>query len=149
VLSSIFAGGGRIVNRETDSPDGRLEVGEPCVTYRYVGCRTDKPKDELWIEVRLDADWVAAYLIEPQDGRPVVAEVRVLPYEDRTERTALLGPGEWSRGDVPSGGIPVELVRSLRSEEIVRVMQEQLEEWPLEAEYLEDVLADFGFDPGG
>jgi len=135
-------------NRETDSPDGRLEIGEPSVTYRYVGCRAERPDDELWVEVRLDTDWVAAYLIEPRDGKPVVAEVRVLPYEDRPERTALLSPGEWSRDNVPSGGVPFESVRSLRSEQILRVVQEQVEGWPDEAEYLKDVLADFGFDPG-
>jgi hypothetical protein len=137
VLPSVFA----IVSRETDLPGGGLEVGRLNVIYRYLA---DQPEDELWVEVRLDADWVAACLIEPEDGQPVIAEVRVLPYEDDMEHKVLFGPGEWSGGSVPPGGVPLEKVRSLRTERILRVVQDELEQGPYEVEYLNDVLADFG-----
>ena len=139
---SIFAAGGRTVNRETDTPGGRLEVGKPNVGYRHL----DRPgiPDEVWIEVRLDADCVAAFLIEPADGRPVIAEVRVLPYEDDPERKALLGPGEWSRSDIPPGGAPLEKLRTLRAERILRFARDAIKQLPAEAEYLGEVLADFG-----
>ena len=132
------------MSRETDLPDGRLEIGAANVIYRHLQLASDQPEDEVWVEIRLDADWVAAYLIEPAEGQPVIAELRVLPYEDDPERSALLGPGEWSRGSVPLGGVPLEKLRRLPAERILEVVRERIEQWPNEVEYLSDVLADFG-----
>ncbi len=140
MLSSVFA----IVSRETDLPGRRLDVGTPNVIYRCVRRGSDRPEAEVWVEVRLDADWVAALLIEPEDGQPVVAEVRVLPYEDDMELNALLGPGELSGRRVPPGGVPLEKLRTLRTEQILRNVGDEVEQGPYEAEYLNDVLADFG-----
>jgi hypothetical protein len=132
------------VSHETDLPDGRLEVGGANVIYRHVRRGSDQPEDEVWVEIRLDADWVAAYLIEPEEGQPVIAGLRVVPYEDDPERCALLGPGEWSRASVPPGGVPLEKLRSLPTERILEVVRERIEQWPNQVEYLDDVLADFG-----
>lgn len=144
MLTSIFAIGERSLDRETDFPGGRLEIGTPNISYRLVERQPGVLDDEVWIELRLDADWVAAYLIEPADGRPVIAEVRVLPYEDDSERKALFGPGEWSRRGIPSGDVPVEKLRKLRTEQMLRAVQDSIEQLPDEAGYLNEVLADFG-----
>ena len=146
--SAFFALGGRIVNRETDFPGSRLEIGTPNIAYRHVVREPGNADEEVWIEVRLDADWVAAYLIEPVDGDPVIAEVRVLPYEDDPDRSALLGPGEWCRREIPSGGLPIEKLRRLRTADVLRLAREHAEDCPDEAEYLKDVLADFGLGAG-
>jgi len=140
VLPSPFP----FVSHETDVPDGRLEVGGANVIYRHVQRGSDQPEDEVWVEIRLDADWVATYLVEPEDGQAVIAELRVLPYEDDMERKALLGPGQWSSRSVPPGGVPLEKLRSLPTEDILEVARDRLAQWSSEAEYLEDVLADFG-----
>jgi hypothetical protein len=132
------------VSRETDLPEGRLEIGGANLIYRLVSRGSDQPEDEVWVEIRLDADWVAAYRIEPDEGRPVIAELRVLPYEDDMERNALLGPGDWSRRSIPPGGVPLEKLRGLRSEHVLKAVQDRIEQWPNEVEYLNDVLADFG-----
>lgn len=133
------------MNREKKSPGGRLQVAVPNVTYRHVRCRPDEAEDEIWVEVRLDAEWVAACLIQPDAGQPVIAEVRVVPYEDDPELSALLGPGE-SRGHAPAGGVPLEKLRRLRSDAVLEAVRNQLEEFPPDAEYLGDVFAEFGFD---
>ena len=125
-------------------PGGRLEIGTPNISYRHVERQPGVLEDEVWIELRLDADWVAAYLIEPADGRPVIAEVRVLPYEDDAERRALFGPGGWSRREIPTCSAPLEKLRKLRTEQIMRAVQDSIEQLPDEAEYLNEVLADFG-----
>jgi hypothetical protein len=146
--TSTFAIGGRSLNRETDFP-GRLEIGRVNVGYRHVRGELDGCRDELWIEVRLDADWAAAFLVEPVDGSPEIAEARVLPYEDDPERTAVLGPAEWRRGQTPPGEIPLEKLKSVRPEDILRVARESLEDLPDDAEYLNEVLAEFGFGATG
>ena len=142
--SAFFASGGRIVNRETDLPGSRLEIGTPNIAYRHILREPGNLEEEVWIELRLDADWVAAYLIEPVDGDPMIAEIRVLPYEDDAERNALLGPGEWSRRDIPPGGVPIEKLRRLRAADVLRLAREHAEECLHDAEYLNDVLTDFG-----
>jgi hypothetical protein len=132
------------VNRETDLPDSRLEVGGANVIYRHLQRGSDQSEDEVWVEIRLDADWVAACLIEPEDGRPVIAGLQVLPYEDDMERNVLLGPGEWSGRSVPPGSVPLEKLQGLRTEQILHAVRDHIEQWPNEVEYLDDVLADFG-----
>ena len=124
--------------------DAKLEVGGANVIYRHVEHGSGEPENEVWVEIRLDADWVAVYLIEAEDGQPVIAELRVVPYEDDVEQNALLGPGEWSRGSVPPGGVPLEKLRRLPSGRILDVVRERIQQWPNNVEYLDDVLADFG-----
>jgi hypothetical protein len=140
VLSSICF----IVSHDTDWPGGRLEVGGANVVYRHIELGSDLAEDEVWVEVRLDADWIAACLIEPEDGEPVIAELRVLPYEDDMDRNALRGPGEGSSRSAPPGGVPIESLRSLRSEDIVQRAREAIEELPQGVEYLGGLLAAFG-----
>jgi hypothetical protein len=132
------------VSRETDLPGARLEIGASNVIYRHVLGGSDQPEEEVWVEVRLDDDWVVTCLIEPDEDGPVIAELRVLPYEDDMERNVLLGPNAAFRRPLPAGGVPVEKLRSLRAEEVLGVAQQQIEAWPNEVEYLSDVLADFG-----
>jgi hypothetical protein len=80
-----------------------------------------------WVEEDLGEDWVAAYRITSQNGRPVVAEVRVFPrpphWEPRQvpERDEVYRPpGEWeastkgTQAAVPPGGIPTTVLRQIR-----------------------------------
>jgi hypothetical protein len=77
----------------------------------------DELPHETWLEVGLDG-WVAAYRLIPQEGRPVVAEVRVFPDEN-----APRPQGRWSaerlgdRAPVPIGGVPARVLRQLRVRE--------------------------------
>jgi hypothetical protein len=77
---------------------------------------------EAWLEVDLDDGWTAAYRVMPQQGQPVIGEVRVFPTESFTSRN----PGEWVSGTflglnatVPAGGITTRLLRSLQTSETV------------------------------
>lgn len=73
------------------SPTGVLDVGPAGV----------------WYSERIDPDWVAAYRLVPEGGSPVVAEVRVFPYE----------PGQsfgcWSGVVAPRGGVPARVLRKV------------------------------------
>jgi len=70
---------------------------------------------EAWFEVALTDDWTAAYRVVPQDGAPVIAEVRVFPRESGWRMA-----GEWSgvylglHATVPRGGITARLLRQVR-----------------------------------
>jgi hypothetical protein len=63
--------------------------------------------DELWVDERL-GDWVAQYRIVPQDGVPVVAEIRVLPWSP----TTAPGGAFWV-GYCPPGGLPALVLRQV------------------------------------
>ena len=68
--------------------------------------------DEAWVEVPLGDAWVAAYFLVLQQGRPVIAEVRIFPAEPQRP-----GAGQWSGhflgvdASVPAGGVRSRLLR--------------------------------------
>jgi len=81
----------------------------------------------VWVEEDLGQDWVAAYRITAQDGRPVVAEVRVFPRPPHWELRPVPDPNEvwrppglWEAeikgtgATVPPGGIPTTVLREIR-----------------------------------
>lgn len=113
-------------------PASRLEVGKPylTMTHRRSG-PGGAPEDLIWLGVRLDEDWVAAYRFVPQDGKHVIAEVRVVPIDA-----------------VPAGGLPLDKLRSLQTDGMLRAVQEILEYKERQAgrEYLERVLPRFELD---
>jgi hypothetical protein len=82
------------------------------------GTRVRPVAGGLWIEEQVGTEWVAAFRISRQHGRPVVSEVRLLPREG--DRAAHLEsrsmPGEWSQNDatVPAGGITTNLLRAVK-----------------------------------
>ena len=43
----------------------------------------------LWLEVPVDDDWMAAYRFVNQDGSPVVAELRLFPREPEFKKKLL------------------------------------------------------------
>ena len=73
--------------------------------------------ENVWIEAPLDADnrWLVAYRVVVQEGRAVVAELRVFPNEPEHKN-----PGEWSaewvgrHAVVPAGGLSTRGLRSIR-----------------------------------
>ncbi len=74
------------------------------------------------MEEPLGDDWVAAYRIAPQDGRPVITEVRVFPRPRWFEPTPVPDPEEMPRysgeqdpgAPIPPGGLPSSLLRKVR-----------------------------------
>jgi hypothetical protein len=105
-------------------PECRL--GGVAIACRICGTELiDKPPHETWLEVPLDGSWIAAYRVVPQEGRPVVAEVRVFPDEN-----APRPQGRWSAerlGDqapVPVGGVPARVLRQLRVREHLSLYDE-------------------------
>ncbi len=77
------------VEPSTPSPAGTLDVGPAGV----------------WYSTRVDPDWVAAYRLVPEGGSPVVAEIRVFPFERGH------GFGRWSGQAWPQGGLPARVFR--------------------------------------
>lgn len=67
-----------------------------------------EPVRETWVEVAVGDEWTVAYRLVPQEGRPVVAEVRVYPRERGSDA------GRWSHdaAAVPLGGLPSSVARS-------------------------------------
>src|SRR5688572_1200265 len=52
--------------------------------------------EQVWLEVSLDDEWIAAYQVIPQQGQPVIGEVRVFPLESFKRQTRKAG--EWIAG---------------------------------------------------
>jgi hypothetical protein len=78
--------------------------------------------EEVWIEVDLGNAWTAAYRITPQDGVPVIAELRVFPRE--SVKPPARRPGQWTdaalgmSATVPPGGLTTRLLRQLRGSDL-------------------------------
>jgi hypothetical protein len=91
-------------------PAGRLRTATPPPIHRLRGDQGQYTWGDrsLWFEERI-GPWIAAYRLvpHPEDGRPLIGEVRVFPYEDRRP-----GPGLWS-GDAGavSAGIDSDVLR--------------------------------------
>ena len=77
---------------------------------------------EDWVETPLGDDWVVAVRILPQDGQPVVGELRVFP----SEPGRPVYGGRWSaevlgdKAKVPRGGLTARLLREVRIGESLR-----------------------------
>lgn len=133
------------MNGDDSLSRSRLEVGKPHLTYMHTR-ESGRPENVIWLEERLDDEWVAAYLFTAQNGGHVLAEARLFPYEQDGK------PGEWSRSaeSVPSGGIPSTQVRDLHTDR-ARKYARAIHEWwedssddpDLAAEHLGRVLARF------
>jgi len=129
------------------------EVGKARLTFhqrRTCGCGPDcqlgPSEDTIWIEVRLDQGWVAAHRIAPQDGRLIVGEVRLIPFEPTAD------PGEYRESAVPPGGARSDLVRSISAGEALSAAVEMIDR--LESEpapnapwSIRDALRDFNVEP--
>lgn len=98
-------------------------------------CGEDLPgrvvRDE-WLEVSLGNGWRCALRVMADEGRPVVAEVRVFP-DEPGRRPA----GEWSaqgwgnEASVPPGGLKARTLRDVRLDTFLKThLAELLEGWP-------------------
>lgn len=74
---------------------------------------------EPWYEIDVDGSWTSSYRLAIQQGRPVVAELRVFPTQDRHEDDVNYEAGEWSvewdgpNAAVPEGGLTGTLLRKV------------------------------------
>lgn len=112
-----LTGGPQPVTVQAMSSQPSLRMGHWIETERLVicpSCRTRLPfrrRDEIWIEVPIEGEWIAAYRIVVRRRRPLVAEVRLFPSPSDPNV-----PGSWSgaREGVPPGGVPGKALRALR-----------------------------------
>jgi hypothetical protein len=72
----------------------------------FIDPATGEKKRELWVESPREGGWTVAYRLAPQDGQPVIAEVRVTPPKR-----------------LPSGGLSTAVLRSVH-------LSEPMEVWP-------------------
>jgi hypothetical protein len=89
--------------------------------------------ENLWLETSLPGDpaWTVAYRIALQDGRAVVAELRVFPTEsDVPNREPGSWRGEWlgRKAPVPAGGLTTRAVRSIRVGQDVQSLANYVDE---------------------
>lgn len=87
---------------------------------------------------------MAAYRLEPQDGRLVIAEVRVIPY--RSDQW----PGEPQAGPTPAGGLPATVLRTVQTEAVLKAVtdkwQKLLESDPRAEEFFTRLFREFALD---
>jgi hypothetical protein len=68
---------------------------------------------DCWLEDEINGEWMVAYRLVPQNGRAVIAELRVYPGVP----DSYVNAGEWSaewdgnKVDVPAGGVSARLVQ--------------------------------------
>lgn len=103
-----------------DVPANRLDIGQGPTGAVKAG--------DVWLEVPVVGGWVAASRLAIQEGRLVIAEVRVFPGEDTALRRGsppkellhMAGPGRWSgevlgvQAEVPPGGLTASTLRTVR-----------------------------------
>lgn len=88
------------------------EAGLP--SFRYASTPDDK---QMWVKLPLGDDWEAQVRLEPEEGHPVIAELRVVP---------------WARWDaeeppsLPRGGLTARRLRTLNLGSAVDVAYEHL-----------------------
>jgi hypothetical protein len=98
---------------------------------------------EAWVEAPLGTEWVGALRLVPQNGAPVIAELRVFPAE--ADRPA---PGRWSgewRGvlaKIPPGGLTRRLLRKVPTAAHVQLMAELLRQSRRKAVEVDDPMFD-------
>jgi len=72
--------------------------------------------EEIWVEAELNDGWIAAYRLLPQEGVPVIGELRIFPKSPRNARQPGLWDGALLGSDVtvPKGGLTARLLRRAR-----------------------------------
>lgn len=86
--------------------------------------------ENAWLEVVLDDQWMAAYRFANQGGGPVIAEVRVFPWDETLkQRQSGEWGGEWLgvNAVVPKGGVTSRLLRRLKVGSHMKHFQETAE----------------------
>lgn len=126
--------------------DQRSEIRDVVFCPR---CKLPLPRNnvnEAWVEVPASSGWKVAYRIVPSPRGPIVAEVRVFPQED-----GHATHGTWSvdTAVVPEGGVPAQVLRSLRLTDPIALFDETIDRW--RDEYGEEetarVFGRFGLEP--
>lgn len=87
--------------------------------------------ENYWTDVPIGDEWIAAFRFTPQDGQPVISEVRIYPAEGKP-----MGPGRWSaellgaHAPVPAGGLTSRIVHKARLGTAIRAARVQLARLP-------------------
>ena len=114
-------------------PGSWLEVGHPHIAYwRERPYGDEREELSIWVQLRLDEDWVTAYRLEAQDGRHVIAGVHLIPFGSC----------------VPAGGATRAVLQELRTDDLLGAVRDFLEDFYDEGgeERLERHPPDFGID---
>ena len=131
----------RSVNAESTLATSRLEVGKPRVTFEEL--RDGRRVNRIRVEHRLDHEWVAVYCLVAKNGRLVIAEQKICPYDEDARA------GEWS--DPPDDDPPSDKSRELHTastRQALRAFLEYLEDECDGREFLERVFPRFELDRG-
>lgn len=89
----------------------------PSHTVGDVGLVLDR---SVWVEMPLPGRWMVAFRLASQGGQPVIAEVRVFPFEPDAPGQRR-PPGLWSgvhgvTTRIPPGGITARVLREIRTQ---------------------------------
>ncbi len=91
---------------------------------------------QTWLEIPIDSTWVTAIRLIPQDGEPVVAEVRVFPNEGSKKKKKKKKLGQWSaervnelKLKVPLGGLTARKLREVKLGDASKVVTELIDGW--------------------
>ena len=111
--------------------------------------------DNVWISGQLTDDWTVAYRVVPQEGWPVVAEIRIYPAQaaasghEPGER-----PGRWNgeflgvQSCVPQGGLTARMLRKELHLGPDLIAAKDVMKWIASAEYREKFIREVDRDPG-
>lgn len=97
--------------------------------YRRIHQEDFRKHLETWYVYPLTDQWTAAFRLVPQDGRPVIGELRIYPTEQGAK------PGEWSGStgqtspEVPRGGLTARAIRQVRTDEALREVHSHMDAW--------------------
>ncbi len=130
--------------RKAGIPDDRIRPIPPGMEPVFVRVQT------AWTSRALDDEWTVAYRLVPQDGRPIVAEVRIFPTEPAVPGWPR---GEWSaqlkgvEAKAPPGGLTARKLRTVGLKADVLAAEKVLN-WIGSEEYRDKYIHDVGRDPG-
>ena len=142
-------------------------MSKSTLTFRSRRLGPGRVARDCWLEVPLTDGWVAAHRLVPQNGRPVLAELRIF-HRDEQRAPSVDGvvddayhyeAGEWAAetegfgAPVPDGGLTARMVKAVKAgaflDDATEHMREMERAWGKEVVHEEGgVLSRHGFTAG-
>ena len=105
----------------------REGMTEHKLTFRSRRIGRGRVAHDCWLEVPYGEGWIAAYRLAPQEGRLVLAELRIFPRSTDEPKA-----GEWEAeadgylAEVPPGGLTARMVKTVKPGEFSELAREIL-----------------------